>query len=43
MLVLMLVMLVATTKTYFEKQALVMGIKQSNQAHKADRLTRLAG
>jgi hypothetical protein len=38
----MLVMLLATTKTYSEKQALAAGAKQSKQANKADVLTRQA-
>jgi len=42
-LLLMLVMLVAAAKKHFEKQVLVAGTKQSRQAIKAGRLTRLAG
>jgi hypothetical protein len=38
-----LVLLVAATKTHFEKEAQVAGTKQSKQANKADGLTRQAG
>ncbi len=38
-----LVLLVATAKSHSEKQALVVGTKQSKQANKKDRLTRQAG
>jgi len=40
MLLLMLVMQVATTKTDFEKQVLAAGAKQSKQADKVGKLTR---
>ncbi len=38
-----LVLLLATTKIYFEEHALLVGPKQSSQADKADRLTSQAG
>jgi hypothetical protein len=37
-LLLMLVMLVAQAKTYFDEQSLAVGTKQNRQANKADRL-----
>ncbi len=43
MLLFVLVMLVATAKTLFEKESLVAGKKQGKEAKKADRLTRQAG
>ncbi len=39
----MLVKVVATKKPIFGKQSVVVGIKQSKPAHKADRLTRQGG